>query len=231
MKERILISVLISVLFIGRAFAQVGIGIEIPEASLDINVKTQFSDLPDARTKLREYNRVLYADKEGNIGYRSLKGSVFYYRNSYFKTMNSPISVGNGLADLGLSISIIIPPYAKQLVELNYSVGVMNGSAGNASIFLTRTGGLGEEFFYDATRTFSFVSLYASGADARGRAISNSYYDEVLNETSRSILVTYKVLGKTSRNTARFGMWQAVGTYPNFNWGRGSFNINVFDYD
>ncbi|WP_410879362.1 hypothetical protein [Myroides sp. DW712] len=226
--------VLYSVLFFMPAvFAQVGIGIETPEADLDVNVKMRVSNLPNVGGELREYNRVLYADADGNLGYRT-RGSAYIYRNSYFSKMDKYSNVRNVLTDLNLSVIVPVLPMKKSLIELSYSMGVMNGASGNASILVGKTPGYGaEEMLHNATRTFSFVNGYSSRATAHGRAISNTYYDEVENNTPYVLFVTYKVYGIVSTNAnTKFGMFtHASSTGSNFNWGRGSLSVNVFDYE
>lgn len=215
--------------------AQVGIGVKKPEADWDVNAKIKASSLPDVSGQMADYNRVLYADADGNIGYRTRHTDAYIYRNSYFVKMDRFYTVRTTLTDLGLSLVIPIPPMKKSVIELNYSIGVMNGVAGNASILLGRKeGNAVETMLYDATRSFSFVTGYSSTAGAKGRAISNMYYDEVENNTAYVKFVTYKIYGILSNasNANKFGMWSNVGaTTANFNWGRGSLNVNVFDYE
>ncbi|MGS4344790.1 hypothetical protein ACKUSY_04115 [Myroides odoratus] len=227
---------LILMLFcINVGWAQVGFEIETPEANLDINAKIKAGNLPDVSNQMAEYNRILYADADGNIGYRTRHTDAYIYRNSYFAKMDRFYVVQTSLTDLGLSLVIPIPPMKKSLIELNYSIGVMNGTSGNASILIGRKEGNATEIIlYNATRTFSFVNGYAATAAAKGRAISNMYYDEVDNNTAYVKFVTYKVYGILSNasSTNKFGMWANVGSVTaNFNWGRGSLNINVFDYE
>lgn len=103
----------------------------------------------------------------------------------------------------------------------------MNGNYGNASVLLSKTENTSEVYIYESTRTFTYAQGYPNVL-ALGRAISNVYYDEILNDTDRPLTITYKLYGNTTSSTkTKFGMY---GDYSNFNWGHGSLNINVFDY-
>lgn len=208
--------------------SQTGIGIEKPEADLDINVLTKFSNLPDVSSKLSEYKTFLYIDNLGYIGGKEkVKGEENYsYRTSYFQTMSVPLSF-SFLNSLGLEKTIVIPPYTNSLIEVNYSIPAMNGNYGNASVLLSKIENTDEVFIYESARTFTYAQGYAQVL-ALGRAISNVYYDEIKNDTDSPITLTYKLYGNTtSGGKTRFGMY---GTASNFNWGYGSLNINVFDY-
>lgn len=103
--------------------SQTGIGIEKPEADLDINVFTKFSNLPDVSNKLGEYKTFLYIDNLGYIGGKEkVKGEENYaYRNSYFQKMSKPIEF-YFLNSLGLEKTVVVPPYTNSLIEVNYSI-------------------------------------------------------------------------------------------------------------
>ena len=217
------------------SIAQVGIGIENPETDLDVNAYMKASGLPDVSAKMDQYNRILYADAEGNIGYRQRSENAFIYRNSYFAVMKEYKLIRTVLTELDLVVIVPVLPHSKSMIELSYSLGVMNGQVGNASVLIGRSVDQGpEEMLHNATRSFSFNGYYSSFASAHGRAISNIYYDEIENNTAYVKFVTYKAYGITTNRTyqAKFGMYAAVGsTIRNFNWGRGSLNVNVFDYE
>ena len=230
---------LLAALFIvNLGVAQVGIGIEQPEADLDINVRMQFSNLPNVSDQLDKYNRTLFADGIGNVGYMERNDDSYVYRNSYFQTMTNAVNVGTTLTPLNLSLRIPILPMKRSVIEINYSVILINGGLGFGSVVLGREKEAREEVIYNSMRTFSFASNYSARAGAHGRSISNVYYDEVENTTNQIVFVTYKVYGLVTQpktpiaDTANnlFGMWKRPGVSTNLNWGKGSLNINVYDY-
>lgn len=232
MKNLQYIYILILVFIFSNCWGQVGIGVENPEVDLDVNLNTKLSGLKDVSGDLLAYDKILFADKDGNLGYQKRNVDAYIYRNSYFEKMTAYYRISNNLSPLGLTVSIPIPANGQSLVEINYSVSVMNGTASNASIVLSREENGSETFLYEATRSFSFADGYSSAASAKGRAISNIHYDEITNNSNTIKNVTYRLYGIVSQNNAQFGMWNNNTTDPrsNFNWGRGSININVFDY-
>ncbi len=232
------IFLLVTLFMVNIGVAQVGIGIERPEADLDVNVKMQLSNLPNVSTQLDKYNRIIYADGYGNLGYMERSADSYVYGTSYFQTMSNPVSVGTTLTPLNLSLTIVILPMKKMIVEINYNIVVINGGTGLGSILLGKNESNSVELIYNSMRSFSFASNYSTRASAQGRSISNVYYDELENNTNQVKYVTYNVYGVLSQprtpssNTAYnlFGMWTRPGEPKNLNWGKGSLNINVYDY-
>ena len=232
------IFLLVILFIVNIGVAQVGIGIEQPEADLDVNVKMQLSNLPNVSTQLDRYNRVLYADGYGNIGYMERSSNSYVYGTSYFQTMTNAVSVGSTLTPLNLSQTITVLPMKKVIVEINYNIVVINGGNGLGSVLLGKNAGNGVDLIYNSMRSFSFASNYSTRANAYGRSISNVYYDEIVNNSNQTKYVTYNVYGRLSQprtpisNSAYnlFGMWTRAGEVRNQNWGKGSLNINVFDY-
>ncbi|WP_158963399.1 hypothetical protein [Myroides fluvii] len=226
----------ITLFVVNVGVAQVGVGIETPEVDFDVNVIMKASNLPNVSDQLETYNRVLYADVDGNIGYRQRIRDSYVYRTSYFQKMTSAVQVGQTLTPLNLAITVPILPMKRSLMEINYSIGVINGGTGQGSILISKIENGSETILYQATRTYSFSNGYAPSASAKGIAISNMYYDEVENSSTSVKLVTYKVYGILSQPAANsysnniFGMWRKVNDVKNYNWGKGSINITIFDY-
>ena len=232
------IFLLVALCLANMGIAQVGIGIERPEVDLDVNVKMQLSNLPNVSTQLDKYNRMLYADGYGNIGYMERSTDSYVYGTSYFQTMTSAVAVNSTLTPLNLSITIAVLPMKKIIVEVNYNIVVINGGSGLGSVLLGKSGNREGELIYNSMRSFSFASNYSTRASSYGRSISNVYYDEIVNNTDQVQHITYQVYGMLSQprtpvsNMAYnlFGMWQRAGEARNLNWGKGSLNINVYDY-
>lgn len=232
MKKLQYIYIIVIALIFSNSWGQVGIGIENPEADLDVNLNTKLSGLKDVTHELLEYNKIVFADKDGNIGYQNRNVDSYIYRNTYFAKMTNVSSISTKLTSLGLDISIAVPANGQSMVEINYSVSIINGSGSNASLVLSRVENGTETFLYEATRSFTFADGYSNSATAKGRAISNVHYDEIKNDSNTIKNVTYKLYGIVTINTALIGMWSHIssGAQANFNWGRGSINVNIFDY-
>ncbi|MDM1406679.1 hypothetical protein [Myroides sp. DF42-4-2] len=212
-------------------FAQVGIGVAQPEAALDINVQTKFSGLPDVSDRQEEYNHFLFLDQEGYVGAKVKEEGNFIYRTSYFSKMPARIVArAPNRINLNADITIEVPPYAKFLIELHYSVPVMTGTNGNLMVHVSRQINTATEaFINEASRGYSPPSAYIGTGTANGRAVANTYYDAIENPSNTPIKITYRMYGETKGTPTQFGMF-AGGTGNNYNWGRGSMNINVFDY-
>lgn len=222
---------LFSLLFFCTVSAQVGFGIEHPEADFDVNLLTQFSAMKEVTSELDLYDKMLIADKDGNIGYRNRGHDAFIYRNTLFRKMTAPQKINASLNLLPLSVQFTVPAFGKSLVEINYSVAAYNGVTGNASIVLERVENRKKTILYESIRTFTYSKEYSSSVSAMGRAISNVYYDEITNNTSKAIEVEYNVYGITTERESIYGMWSSIaGGASNFNWGRGSINVNIFDF-
>lgn len=216
-------------LMVNVCIAQMGIGIENPEANLDINVKTKLSGLPNVSNQLDQYNHILFLDNQGNVGTKEKGYNNFIYRTSYFSKMAQRVIVQPLVrTNLGMDITVEIPPFTSSLIELNYSIPIINGKTGNMFVLLSKQINANSEvFLYEANRAFSPPRKYLGTGTAKGRAVANVYYDEVQNTTNTKLTVTYRVYGETQDSAAQYGMFGAVA---NFNWGKGSMNINVFDY-
>ncbi len=231
MKKLKIIYIFFSLLFFSTISAQVGLGIEQPEADFDVNLLTQFSAMNEVVYEQDRYNKILIADKDGNIGYKRRGDDTFIYRNTLFKKMTDLKSVGISLMLLPLSVQFTVPAFGKSLVEINYSVAAFNGVKGNASIVLERVENGKKTILYESIRTFTYSAEYAGSTSAKGRAISNVYYDEIRNDTSNTTEVIYNVYGITTDGESIYGMWNSInGISSNYNWGRGSVNVNIFDF-
>lgn len=101
------------------------------------------------------------------------------------------------LTNLKLSAWKPIPDNTKTLLEINYSLGVQNGSAINASVFdgkspVNKT----EEMLSKTTRTFTFVTNCTQGTATQGRTISHAFHEEIANNTANVQSATHKVISK-----------------------------------
>lgn len=232
------------IVFTTSCFAQVGIGTLEPTADLDINHKVLLSDLPSVDDNNDDFNRYVISDKDGNIGYRYRYDERLTFRNTYLEKMTKSIILKtSSTADLNLPIMVAIAPNTTSVFEIFYSVPVLlnaslDKTAGYASIYVVRDiDGQGQTIIKEASRKISFSSTYESNAIAKGRPISNSYFDTVKNETNQEMIVTYDLkteafsLATDGGAKLLIGMFndESLGAQKNFNWGRGMLMISVYD--
>lgn len=227
-------------LCIVKSFAQVGVGTLEPTADLDINYKVKLPDLESTKD-LHEFDKYIIADEDGNLGYRYHYQNELIFNNVYLKRLETVKSIGmGGSVNLGMPIEVTIPPHSTRLFEIVYSIPIImaiddpNQIYGAASISLTKDINNVQTVIKEASREIAFAGTYNSQAAAKGRAISNFYFDKVENTTDQEIKIIYNLTANASDETRniKVGMWQSFsgnnGRY-NYNWGRGVFMISVFD--
>jgi len=208
-----------------QSYAQTGIGTDDPQATLDVNGDLRIRSLPQ-----QDNNIVLTADANGNIG----KSNVFFptdvdaivAASNVDRTVNGFATVNN--VNLGLSISITVPPNRAAIVVITYSVPL--GTVGSAP-----EGYYGIRFLRNGveapagSRKFT-VQPGSAGASANMVTVG-ALYTERLASAAVARTFTYSLNGYIEQNEFgnhfyRFNMWSPVG--PNFNWGRATISKIVY---
>lgn len=168
--------------------------------------------------------------------FEKIDRNLFRLENTYDVTATAPVnrnivnSTINNIV-LGLTITVTIPAYSEAKIITSYSVPV-----GTTDVFTGLNGYYGIRFLKNnnelpaGSRKYTIVP--ASGVFSRMASVSATVGDNVTNNTSTPINITYTLNGyvePTSTSTAstiRFNMWDATG--ENYNWGRGYMFTQLF---
>lgn len=170
--------------------------------------------------------------------FQKLERSQFVLENTYDVTAVNPVdqNISGGTTinnvNLGMSITVTIPPFSEGKLITSYSVpmGTTTESAGFNGYYGIRFLKNGTEL-PAGSRKFTIVP--ASGVVARMVSVNATVGDNVSNNSALPLNITYTLngyieatSGSAVNSTIRFNMWAASGA--NFNWGRGYMSLQMF---
>jgi hypothetical protein len=150
----------------------------------------------------------------------------------YVATAPVNITTNSGIISqaIGISITVIIPPYKQAKITVDYSTPIGTVFDNGATL-----GYFGITFMRNGveapmgSRKFTIPPYYVGLS--RMVTVAGLYNESITNNTGSPISLTFSLNGYLETNnsgqTARFNMWDG-GTNPNFNWGRGAMKANVF---
>ena len=233
-------------------FAQVGIGITNPEATLHIAGDLKIDTIP-----VMNEDYVLVADSDGFVGKKigivpfsvqTIK-AIMPSRVNYTTTTNE-VHINNDI-DLGLgTYTITINPGRTSLISVEYNVpvGAVNSTLDQIATYI------GIKFLIDGVENqdvsrkiqmpvfstaTSLDGLSTSGLFRTDKIIS-SWTDVVTNTTASPMLISFEIRGvlqqaRVNNNnyaqvgkTYIFGMWSSTGN--NLGWGKGSLTIQQISF-
>ncbi len=146
--------------------------------------------------------------------------------------VDQPVTSGTTVnnLNLGLNITITIPPFTQAKLVTTYSVPI-----GTTTISTNFGGYFGIRFLKNGSelpagsRKYT-VPAISTGVASRMASVNATVGDTVVNNTATPINVTYALNGyvepTSDASTIRFNMW--APTDPNFNWGRGYMSVQMF---
>jgi hypothetical protein len=156
---------------------------------------------------------------------------VYTYTMEKIKTSN----INTGYVDLGIELTVTIPPKAEGLFLIDYSIPINfertpATSVGYIGTTLYKIDGNGVDTELEAgSRKFnvfkdSYVNV-AVGMPVAGKAV-----DRIINDTNTSMTCRYYLKGYIEANTSstniKFGMYAETGA--NYNWGKGNMSITSY---
>lgn len=146
--------------------------------------------------------------------------------------VDQPVTVGTTVnnLNLGLNITITIPPFTQAKLVTTYSVPI-----GTTTISTNFGGYFGIRFLKNGaelpagSRKYT-VPAVSTGVASRMASVNATVGDTVVNNTATPINVIYALNGyvepTADTSTIRFNMWATAD--PNFNWGRGYMSVQMF---
>ncbi|MDM1398923.1 hypothetical protein HX049_17430 [Myroides odoratimimus] len=229
------------------SMAQVGIGVENPQAAVHIGKEVKFKDIHNVETEMIDYPQHLIADEKGNLAVFTGLPTNLMFKNVLTSKMltkkyipNEDTVDRNAIYEevsLGFNTKIIIPAKKTYVLEVNYSIPSMHTNGGNSKgefgVFLKKKQGDGDfEKITSSVRSFSESHSIANSATAIGRAIAYTYVDTVSNDTDSPLELVYDVYGFTDHINLHnysivFGAFDDRIGYKNYNWGRGMILVTV----
>ncbi|WP_158963400.1 hypothetical protein [Myroides fluvii] len=241
MKQLFKIHWLLSFLFTGYLFGQVGIHNEKPEADLDVKGEVRLRKLANPI----EYNRMILADEHGNLGYNDLGEDAYTAKDVLFKNLPQSVSttlVNNSNAvtmvpvELNLDLVVKIEPRTTVAVALEYNVsitGVLTNIntpvPGYMGITLYRSENNIQTELEEGSRKFTLYNVPKNYGSERHitMPVSGKATDIFTNLTTSAKYITYSAKGyvENGRGTMFFG--SPVGADENY--GTGVFIIQIYE--
>ncbi|KXH83725.1 hypothetical protein [Chryseobacterium kwangjuense] len=178
------------------------------------------------------------------ITYKKQDKNNWEFIDVFEKTATGPVdrvvvsgSIINNI-DLGMSVTVTVPANSQAKIIVAYSIPI--GTSVNAP---SNFGGyFGIRFlknnveFPEGSRKQTISTPVAANADvspSKMVSIGGTASDTIVNNTDTPISVSYTLNGYVesfsgtfSQALIRFNMWSATG--PNFNWGKGYMNVQLF---
>lgn len=231
--------ILLTFLSFNFNYSQTGIGVLLPEASLDVEGNVKFRSIPKINIEEEKfYNKQLLINDKGDVGYYQINKSSDSYNfretNSVIMTryIESKVETVTNL-DLNLKKDINIYPNQETLMIIDYNIPIIKITPGliyYSGIKLVKRENNIEEELIDGSRKFTYSEKYSSEA-AAGQPVTGRSILVIQNKTNQIKTITIEALGYIELNKGnsiiRFGMYS--NNNSNYNWGRGNMIIQVFD--
>jgi hypothetical protein len=215
-----------------------------PSEKLDVDGNVRFRGVPDA-TSVDSTERIVVLKSDGTAKkvpveamYPADKfslddvlvnkaGGSIHYNFDYPTASNSAIDLGT------FTRTITIPPFTIGRIILNYSIPAGTHTSGCANP--DRVSYLGITFYKDGAEQQEGsrkVAVKGISSGSRMSTINGNFSEDITNNTSSNMTVTYKLSGYVEGFGAGtcmivYNMWDGGGQ-PNFNWGRGTMTIQMF---
>ncbi|MGX5686549.1 hypothetical protein ACWKWW_18515 [Chryseobacterium cucumeris] len=215
-----------------------------PTQKLDVDGNVRFRGVPD-ETGVDSTERIIVLKSDGtakkvpleamyppdkfsldDIFVNKAGGSVHY-------DYNYPIISYANIDLVSFSRTITIPPNTIGRVSLNYSIpaGTHDTNCANPD----RVSYIGVTFYKNGVEQQEGsrkISLKGLTSGARMGTINGNFSEDITNNTSSDMTVTYKLAGYAEGSGAGtcmlvYNMWDG-GNQPNYNWGRGTMTIQLF---
>ena len=221
-------------------FAQVGIKVEKPEAELDVDGSVRLQKLDNPVS----YNRILLADKDGNIGFKDQGDDVFFVKDILYKNLPQTVSSTVYSAslvstikpiELGLDILVELLPNSVTAVTIEYNLPITAAILATESVpgylgitlVKTENGVLTE--LEEGSRKFT---IYDVGSLVNNRKyitmpVSGKATDIIANDSNQKRYITYSAKGyiESGKGITYFG--NPLNDTDNF--GRGVTVIQVYE--
>lgn len=240
------IKFLLLFLFSVTTMAQVGIGTEKPEATLDVAGSVRIRKLSNSFHS----SKMLLANEKGELGYVTLEEDAYQVKDILFKIMTEGVhtdkpvasitSIGRPLIDLSLDITVEIAPYTTTAITMEYNVPITALVTGNGTgnlpgyigITLVKREGIGKTQELDeGSRKFTFyrtnakyLSKYCISMPVSGKAT-----DVVVNDTNSIKKITYSAKGYVENGKGDMYFGEVPSGESSF--GAGVFIAQVYQKD
>ncbi|MDQ1857715.1 hypothetical protein [Chryseobacterium sp. WLY505] len=215
-----------------------------PTQKLDVDGNVRFRGVPD-ETGVTSTERIIVLKSDGTAKKVPLEsmyppdkfslddilvnkaGGSVHYDFDYPTTSYSNIDLAS------FSRTITIPPNTIGRVSLNYSIpaGTHTANCPNPD----RVSYIGVTFYkndVEQQEGSRKVSIRGLTSGARMGTINGNFSEDITNNTSSDMTVTYRLAGYaegfgTGTCMLVYNMWDG-GTQPNYNWGRGTMTVQMF---
>ncbi|MBB1139656.1 hypothetical protein [Myroides sp. WP-1] len=222
------------------AFGQVGINNEHPEADLDIkgDIRMRYLGNPI------QYNRLILADEEGNLGYNDLGPSSYSLKSIYYKNLSQSVSTQlvnatgavNSPIELNMEIEIKVDSRTAVAISMEYNLpvtavlaGTSNDIPGYLGATLFRRENNVQSELEEGSRKFTLYNVPKNYGTTKHitMPISGRATEMITNTTSNVKTIVYSVKGyvENGRGTMHFGNF----LNPSENYGEGVFVIHVYE--
>ncbi|MGC5743820.1 hypothetical protein [Chryseobacterium sp. NFX27] len=215
-----------------------------PSEKLDVDGNVRFRGVPDAAS-VDSTERIVVLKSDGTAKkvpveamYPADKfslddvlvnkaGGPIHYNFDYPITANSAIDLGT------FTRAVTIPPFTIGRIILNYSIPAGTHTSGCANP--DRVSYLGITFYKNGVEQQEGsrkVTVRGLDAGSRMSTINGNFSEDITNNTSSNMTITYKLSGYVEGGGAGtcmvvYNMWNGGGQ-PNFNWGQGTMTVQMF---
>jgi hypothetical protein len=215
-----------------------------PSQKLDVDGNVRFRGVPD-ETGVAATERIVVLKNDGTAKKVPVEAmfppdkfsldDIFVNKagTSVHYDYNYPIISYSNIDLVNFSRTITIPPNTVGRVILNYSIpaGTHDLNCANPD----RLSYIGVTFYKDGVEQQEGsrkISLKGLASSSRMGTINGNFSEDITNNTSSDMTVTYRLAGYAEGSGAGtcmivYNMWDG-GNQPNYNWGRGTMTIQLF---
>ena len=216
------------------SFAQIGVGVETPEADLDVKGDIRMRQLGNPIS----FNHVILSDSEGNLAYLDQGVESYTVKEVLYKNMPRPVSstaysasIGAGtLVELGLEIVVELRPYTTNAVSIEYNVPISSTALpGYMGITLVRQENGTSSELEAGSRKFTYYNVPQNQDGYRYTLmpVAGKATDIITNDSSQMKYIAYSAKGYIERGAGTMNFGNPL--LPADNFGTGILVIYVYE--